>query len=159
MAEMRLRTGLAALVIGLSMALGGVAWATTGDTLPAEGSELDSTTRVFRVFGIDLTAPDLEAGAGYVNHGQVVSAFVHSIKQQLREAGYKGGIGCLVRVVAQSDHGKSGRAKGRNVGEGAGAGSQEFDLTLFQDSCRKGGNPERGQGNGNGNGKDKGRSR
>ena len=141
--KMRLRTGLAAVVVGLSVAVGGVAWATTGDSLPAEGSAQDSTTRVFRVFGIDLTAPDLEAEAGHINHGQVVSAFVHSIKQQLREAGYRGGIGCLVRGVAQSDHGKSGRANGRNAAEVAGGGSQDFDLTLLQDSCR----------HGNGNGK------
>lgn len=140
---MRLRTGLAALVVGLSMAVGGAAWATTGDSPPAE----DSTTRVFRVFGIDLMAPDLGAETGHPNHGQVVSAFVHGIKQQLREAGYRGGIGCLVRVVAQSDHGKSGRANGRNVGDGADAGSREFDLTLLQDSCR--------QGNGNGKGRNR----
>jgi hypothetical protein len=143
---MRVRTGLAALVVGLTMAVGGVAWATT-DSLPAEGSAQDSTTRVFRVFGIDLTVPDLAAEASQINHGQVVSSFVHSIKQQLREAGYRGGIGCLVRVVAQSDHGKSGRANGRNVGDGADAGSQEFDLTLLQNSCR--------QGNGNGKGRNR----
>ncbi len=45
---------------------------------------------------VDVTGPN-----GQVNHGQVVSSFVHA----LREAGIRG-KGCLVRSIAGSDYGK-----------------------------------------------------
>ena len=44
--------------------------------------------------------------SGPINHGQFVSNFVRALKLQLNEAGRKGGIGCLVRLVAQSNGGK-----------------------------------------------------
>ena len=45
---------------------------------------------------VDVTGPN-----GQVNHGQVVSSFMHA----LGELGLRG-RGCVARVIAQSDHGK-----------------------------------------------------
>ena len=49
---------------------------------------------------------DVVGPAGQINHGQVVSNFVRALKEQLNEVGRRAGIGCLVRLVAQSDDGK-----------------------------------------------------
>lgn len=50
----------------------------------------------------DLNATDVTGPNGQVNHGSVVSNFVKA----LREAGYEGGMGCYVRLIAQSEYGK-----------------------------------------------------
>lgn len=97
--------------------------------------------------GCDFSAVDVAGPEGQVNHGTVVSSFVHA----LRQAGYEGGIGCYVRIIAQSDYGKgdqqvniedvdsdaevasSGQARftvsettcGKPAGVGAGTGSGE----------------------------------
>lgn len=49
----------------------------------------------------DFTATDVTGPQGQVNHGTVVSAFVHALKAN----GYTG-IGCYVKLIAQTDYGK-----------------------------------------------------
>lgn len=97
---------------------------------------------------------------GQINHGQVVSSFVHALK----EAGIKG-KGCLVRHIAGSDYGKEDQ--GIVTGEPVLAG--EVLLTTLQVACGNGlgGNTtdegaaesrgnghgnDHGNGHGNGNG-------
>lgn len=45
---------------------------------------------------------DVRGPQGQVNHGTVVSSFVHALK----EAGHQGGLGCYVKIIAGSDYGK-----------------------------------------------------
>lgn len=54
----------------------------------------------------EFQTTDVEGPQGQVNHGSVVSNFVHDLKEYLDEAGYSGGVGCYVRIIAQSDYGK-----------------------------------------------------
>jgi hypothetical protein len=102
----------------------------------------------------DLTVVDVIGPAGQVNHGQVVSSFVHAIKEQLREAGTRGGVGCLVRVVAQSEYGKGDQQQGPTViDETAVLTTGEVDLNTHEVTC--GGGPksdELGNGNNGSNG-------
>jgi hypothetical protein len=49
-----------------------------------------------------FNATDVTGPNGQVNHGTVVSAFVKALKEQ----GITGGIGCYVKLIAQSDYGK-----------------------------------------------------
>ena len=118
----------------------------------------------------DLTVVDVIGPAGQVNHGQVVSSFVHAIKEQLNEAGVKGGVGCLVRVLAQSEYGKGEQQQGPTViDETVVVTTGEVDLNAHEVTCGGGpksdesadgnngngnnGNGNRGNGNrGNGNG-------
>ena len=97
---------------------------------------------------VDATGP-----AGQVNHGQVVSNFVRALKLQLNEAGRKAGIGCLVRVVAQSSHGKADEQQGPTT-TGSLTGAEDLVLTLDDASCEPGDDVRAGEaGNGPGNGK------
>jgi hypothetical protein len=48
-----------------------------------------------------LTSVDVTGPNGQVNHGQVVSSFVHALK-----AMGLNGNGCLIRIIAQSDYGQ-----------------------------------------------------
>jgi hypothetical protein len=102
----------------------------------------------------DLTVVDVIGPEGQVNHGQVVSSFVHVIKEQLKEADVRGGVGCLVRVVAQSEYGKGDQQQGPTViDETVVVTTGEVDLNAHEVTC--GGGPksdELGNGNGNGNG-------
>ena len=91
---------------------------------------------------VDATGP-----AGQVNHGQVVSNFVRALKLQLNEAGRKAGIGCLVRMVAQSNHGKGDEQQGPTTTVSV-TGAEDLVLTLDDASCERGDG-----GNGPGNGK------
>lgn len=118
----------------------------------------------------DLAVVDVIGPAGQVNHGQVVSSFVHAIKEQLNEAGVKGGVGCLVRVLAQSEYGKGEQQQGPTViDETVVVTTGEVDLNAHEVTCGGGpksdesadgnngngnnGNGNRGNGNrGNGNG-------
>ena len=116
----------------------------------------------------DLKAVDVTGPAGQVNHGQVVSSFVHAVKEQLREAGVRGGIGCLVRIVAHSDYGKGDQQQGPTDVEATLVVSGEVDLNAHETTCQRGGNSDertergnrsddrpdkvRGNGNGHGNG-------
>jgi hypothetical protein len=212
---MKLRTGFAGLLAGLSIAMGGVALAATADTLLVEGydpenrilvfgaSEIDETgfdctvegtgftyttdsfgsiTALLRdgaavsfkkdtsdhVYGqtegvCDLTAVDVTGPNGQVNHGQVVSSFVQAVKEQLREAGVRGGMGCLVHVIAHSDYGKGDQQRGPTVLDETVVVSGEVDLSSHEVACNHKksdteeaddgpGNSNRG-GNGNGHGK------
>jgi hypothetical protein len=63
---------------------------TTTTTAPATGQ------------GCELRVVEVANENGVVNHGQVVSSFVHDLK----EWGVEGGIGCLVRGIAGTDYGK-----------------------------------------------------
>jgi len=49
-----------------------------------------------------FNATDVTGPEGQVNHGTVVSAFVKALK----DSDVEGGIGCYVRIIAQSDYGK-----------------------------------------------------
>jgi hypothetical protein len=106
----------------------------------------------------DLTAIDVTGPAGQVNHGQVVSSFVHALKEQLKEAGVSGGIGCLVRIAAQSDYGKGDEQQGPTVTDPAVVASGEVDLSAHEATChgKKANETESGldgdDANGNGNG-------
>jgi hypothetical protein len=109
----------------------------------------------------DLSAVDVTGPAGQVNHGQVVSSFVQALKDQMKEAGVSGGVGCLVRTVAQSDYGKGDEQQGPTVIDETVVVSGEVDLTAHETTC---GGPKSddvgdadaadtdGNGNGNGNG-------
>ena len=118
----------------------------------------------------DLIAVDVTGPAGQVNHGQVVSSFVHALKEQLKAAGVRGGIGCLVRIVAQSDYGKGDQQQGPTFADSTVVVSGEVDLSAHEASCHgkkanetesdadnddangNGNNGNNGNGNGNGNG-------
>jgi len=117
----------------------------------------------------DLTAVDVTGPSGQVNHGQVVSSFVHALKEQMKEAGVRGGIGCLVRIFAQSDYGKGDQQQGPTVIDETVVVSGEVDLTAHETTCggpksdepdddatgngnNGNGNGNNGNGNGNGNG-------
>lgn len=212
---MKLRTGFAGLLAGLSVAMGGVALAATADTLLVEGYDPENRILVFGVSEIDetgfdctvdgtgfayttdsfgsitallkdgaavsfkkdttdhvygqtegvcdLTAVDVTGPNGQVNHGQVVSSFVQAVKEQLREAGVRGGIGCLVHVISHSDYGKGDQQQGPTViDETVVVTSGEVDLSSHEVACNHKtsdteetddslGNSNRG-GNGHGNG-------
>jgi hypothetical protein len=71
----------------------------------------------------DFTATDVTGPEGQVNHGTVVSAFVQALKAN----GYTG-IGCYVRLIAQSDYGMGDQQV--NVGDSEGEGdATEPDAT------------------------------
>ena len=127
----------------------------------------DGLTPSFKLAGVDqlygltdgvcdLSAVDVTGPAGQVNHGQVVSSFVHAIKEQLRESGIRGGIGCLVHFISQSAYGKGDQQQGPTDVEPAVVASSEVDLTSHETTCHKGGGSaedgENTHGNGNGHG-------
>ena len=146
---MRLKTGLVVVLVAVSTVVGGVALAASNDTLLIEGFDPDNNVLVFGVSdidedsldctvegaGCDLTEVDVTGPAGQVNHGQVVSSFVHALKEQLKAAGMRGGIGCLVRIVAQSDYGKGDQQQGPTVADSTAVVSGEFDLSAHEATC------------------------
>lgn len=91
---------------------------------------------------------DVEGPEGQVNHGTVVSNFVQDLKEHLAETDYEGGIGCFVRVIAQSDYGKGEeQVKTSDVDEDADPINKDegqVELTVSETTCN-------GNGNGNGN--------
>jgi len=97
----------------------------------------------------DLDVVDVTGPEGQVNHGQVVSNFVHAVKEQLREAGVRGGVGCLVQVIAQSEYGKGDQQQGPTVVDATVVVTTgEVDLNAHEVTC--GGGPKSGEvGNGN----------
>lgn len=109
----------------------------------------------------DLTAVDVTGPNGQVNHGQVVSSFVRALKEQLRDAGVRGGIGCLVHVIAHSDYGKGDQQRGPTAVDETVVVSGLVDLNSHEVACNHKndsdeadegpGNSNRG-GNGHGNG-------
>ena len=127
---MRLRTGLVGLLVAGSMAIGATAMAA------------DVTVTV------DITGPN-----GQINHGQVVSNFVRALKLQLNEAGRKAGIGCLVRMVAQSDHGQGEEQVGPTTSSQPTTSVPNLVLTLDDSSCEPGEVEAADDANGPGNGK------
>ena len=201
---MRLKTGLARLLVGVSTVVGGVALAAATDTLLVEGYDPENQALVFGVSEIDesgfnctvegtaytyitdgaglvtslakdslaaslklagvdvpygqtdgvcdLTVVDVTGPEGQVNHGQVVSSFVHAVKEQLREAGVRGGVGCLVRVIAQSEYGKGDQQQGPTVvDETVVVTTGDVDLDAHEVTC--GGGSKSGEvGNSNGDG-------
>lgn len=86
----------------------------------------------------DLTATDVTGPEGQVNHGTVVSSFVRDLKEALRESGYTGGLGCYVRVIAQSDYGKGDQQiRVSDVDETTEPSAEEptVDLTITETTC------------------------
>jgi hypothetical protein len=110
----------------------------------------------------DLAAVDVTGPAGQVNHGQVVSSFVHALKEQLRESGIRGGIGCLVHFISRSAYGKGDQQEGPSDVEPAVVVSSTVDLISHETTCHNGGgsdeDDENTHGNGNGNGNGNGHS-
>lgn len=85
-----------------------------------------------------LTATDVTGPQGQVNHGTVVSSFVHDLKDSLREAGYTGGLGCYVRVIAGSDYGKGDQqVKVSDVEENVEPSTEDptVELTITETTC------------------------
>jgi hypothetical protein len=74
-----------------------------GNDVEFEVSENTSTTVDYGQTNgeCDLGAVDVTGPNGQVNHGQIVSSFVHALK----EAGYRG-AGCMVSQVGRTDWGK-----------------------------------------------------
>lgn len=118
-------------------------------TVTVEGAEGECSFHA-----TDVTGPE-----GQVNHGSVVSSFVRALK----DSGYEGGVGCFVKLIAQSDYGKgdqqvtTGEAaeSEEDGGETSATGDTTVELTVADTSCGKPddvGQPEHdGNGNGNGN--------
>jgi hypothetical protein len=80
----------------------------------------------------DFTATDVTGPQGQVNHGTVVSAFVHALKAN----GYTG-IGCYVKLIAQSDYGKDDQQI--QVGEEAPEATEgDADLSFTVDTTQCG---------------------
>lgn len=81
-----------------------------------------------------LSAVDVAGPNGQVNHGQVVSSFVHALK----EAGVRA-KGCLVRTIATSDYGKGDQQS--SVGDeisGDVEGDRPITLAAHEARCGKG---------------------
>lgn len=107
---------------------GTYAYEETQDGVTITEEETDVATA-----GCQLTVTDVRGPNGQVNHGTVVSSFVHALK----EAGIEGGIGCYVRVIAQSDYGKGEQqVKTSEVGNTEEAeGPSTVDLTVAEVDC------------------------
>lgn len=101
-------------------------------------------------FAVDVQGPN-----GQVNHGTVVSGFVHDLKAQIAEGlDYDGPLGWLIRDIARSDHGKDDdqvRAEGDEDGdieeleiEGAGEGGPPA-WVLEKKASKKGNKGNRGR--------------
>ena len=94
-----------------------------------DGSEGDCAFNV-----TDVTGPE-----GQVNHGTVVSNFVKALKG----SGYEGGVGCFVRIIAQSDYGKGDQqvtvseVDGTESEESAEEGDTSVELTVSETTCGK----------------------
>jgi hypothetical protein len=120
---------------------------TTGAGGSATGcAALDGTTQSYDTGTTTTTDPaagevcelrivDVANENGVVNHGQVVSSFVHDLK----ESGVEGGIGCLVRSIAGSDFGKGEEDVTVPEVTTSTVLSGEVDLTLETVNC---GRPE-----------------
>lgn len=81
----------------------------------------------------DFTATDVTGPQGQVNHGTVVSAFVHALKAN----GYTG-LGCYVKLIAQSDYGKGDQQirVGEDAPEATGD-EAELEFTVDMTRCGK----------------------
>lgn len=105
-----------------------------GTTVTYQGVTSTTTAQYGATGGeCDLRAVEVANEQGVVNHGQVVSSFVHDLKEQ----GAEGGIGCLVRQVAQTDWGKG--EEGTTVTTAGGTLSGDVELTSETVTC---GRPE-----------------
>jgi len=132
----------------------------TGDGGPAMYQPVDETADpvAYGETGEEciLTVTDVEGPNGQVNHGQIVSSFVHALK----EAGIRG-AGCYVRFIAHSSYGKGDQQVqvGEVIPPTEPVTSGEVTLATHETKC---GNQHTdaegdeltsaGNGNGNGNG-------
>ena len=90
--------------------------------------------------GCELRVVEVANENGVVNHGQVVSSFVHDLK----ESGVEGGIGCLVREIAGSGYGKGEEeTTATTLVTATTVLSGEVDLTSETVTC---GGPDREEG-------------
>lgn len=102
--------------------------------------EVDGTEGDCSFNATEVTGPN-----GQVNHGSVVSSFVKALK----ESGYEGNRGCLIRIIAGSDYGKGDQQVKANTEEdgadedgaevedpGAIESSAQFEIT--ETTCKKG---------------------
>lgn len=103
-------------------------------TLSEEGTQVEPGDAE----ACSLTATDVTGPEGQVNHGTVVSSFVQDLKDELRESGYTGGLGCYVRVIAGSDYGKGDQqVKVSDVEETVEPPSEDptVGLTITETTC------------------------
>lgn len=88
--------------------LAGVSLAQMGEVTFTEGYDAQNHTLTYQIEGPDVTTVSRVVDVSAAdedkptNHGQVVSSFVHDLKDQ----GING-AGCLIRIIAQSDYGKA----------------------------------------------------
>ncbi|HLU53039.1 MAG TPA: hypothetical protein VK011_05575 [Acidimicrobiia bacterium] len=104
-------------------------------TEEADGVVIRSADGEIVTDGCPLTATDVRGPNGQVNHGTVVSSFVHALK----EAGYEGGIGCHVRAIARSDYGK-GDQQVRTADAGSASpevGEPEIEFEITETDCAR----------------------
>jgi hypothetical protein len=107
-----------------------------------------------------LTVTDVEGPNGQVNHGTIVSSFVHALK----EAGIRG-VGCYVRFIAGSSYGKGEQQvqAGEVIPPTEPVTEGEVTLATHETKCgnqHADGDEEltsAGNGNGNGNGNGRGK--
>lgn len=141
-----------------------------------EGVVIESEEGPVSTDGCALTATDVRGPPGQVNHGTVVSSFVHALKEQ----GIEGGIGCYVSAIARSNYGKGDQQVKTSdvVSDTPTVTDAEVELTVTEVDCDKPGQAgggtddevaaeetrsSNGRGNGNGgkgnpsNGKGKGK--
>ena len=102
---------LAAVLVSVALAV--PAFGVEGEQVTAESTtttwhsfDTATNTITYNYEGTTVTVPVVEAGED-VNHGKVVSAFVHSLKDLKGQGLLEGGLGQYVREIAQSDYGKA----------------------------------------------------
>ena len=102
---------LAAILVSVALAV--PAFGVEGEQVTAESTtttwhsfDTATNTITYTYEGTTVTVPVVQAGED-VNHGKVVSAFVHSLKDLKGQGLLEGGLGQYVREIAQSDYGKA----------------------------------------------------
>lgn len=129
----------------------------------------DGGTETTQTEGCQFHETDVRGPQGQVNHGTVVSNFVHA----LAEAGHEGGRGCYVKIIAGSDYGKGEdqvrvpdvETDNGDDGGDDGLSLEDVDFTITETTCQGDEGEEAEDGpsaqrneNGKGNGKAKGTS-
>lgn len=83
-----------------------------------------------------LVSVDVRGPNGQVNHGQIVSSFVHALRMMDLDIR---GKGCLVKLIAQSDYGKGDqKVTPSDASEVEPSSTGEVDLTSIATACAHG---------------------
>jgi hypothetical protein len=110
----------------------------TGSPTVEPDSDVDEPSGT-QCFVVDVVGPNSQ-----VNHGTIVSSFVHGLKDLAEISGYDGPRGEFISAVAKGDDGKKKSTGSKNKGTG---GSD----TVGDDAVEDGNGNSGGKGNGNGN--------